>query len=240
MGILYIVATPIGNLEDISMRALRVLFSTGFIACEDTRRAGFLLSELKKRYLPILQSFTDFPLIDAKLMRYDDRTEQQSAPEIISLLMDGNTVALLSDAGTPLINDPGYILVREARKKGIPVVSVPGASAVLTALVSSGLPTDKFMFLGYPPEKQSHRTRFFESLIGVSRLMDLTYVLYVSPHKLGGTFADMQAVFGDRGITVARELTKKHEEVWTGLLSRAAVYFADPKGELVVLLRLNS
>lgn len=240
MGTLYIIATPIGNLEDISIRALRTLFSVGVIACEDTRRTGFLLSELKKRYQPILQQFTQTPLTDAKLLRYDDRTEHQSAPEVLSLLMADTSVALLSDAGTPLINDPGYILVREARRKGIPIVSIPGASAVLTALVSSGLPADKFIFLGYPPEKQAHRVKLFQSLIETSHLLDLTYVFYASPHKLDGTLADMQSVFGDREITVSRELTKKYEETWTGTLSQAAVYFAEPKGELVILLRLTS
>jgi len=240
MGTLYIVATPIGNLEDISIRALRTLFSVDVIACEDTRRTGFLLSELKKRYQPVIQQFTEYSLTDARLMRYDDRTEHQSAPEVLSLLMDDTSVALLSDAGTPLINDPGYILVREARKKGIPIISVPGASALLTALVGSGLPADKFIFLGYPPEKQAHRVRLFQSLIETSRLLDLTYVFYASPHKLDGTLTDMQTVFGDREVTIARELTKKYEETWTGTLSQAAIYFADPKGELVILLRLTS
>lgn len=240
MGTLYIVATPIGNLEDISIRALRTIFSVNVIACEDTRRTGFLLSELKKRYQPILRQFTDKPLTDPRLMRYDDRTEHQSAPEVLALLMDGTSVALLSDAGTPLINDPGYILVREARKKGIAIVSIPGASAILTSLVESGLPADKFVFLGYPPEKQAHRTKLFQALTETSRLLDLTYIFYASPHKLDGILADMLAVFGDREVTVARELTKKHEEIWTGPLSGAAIYFADPKGEFVLLIRLSA
>lgn len=240
MGTLSIVATPIGNLEDISLRALRALFSADVIACEDTRRAGSLLSELKKRYEPVLMSLSVSPDKSPKLMRYDDRTEQQSTPEILELLASGASVALISDAGTPLINDPGYILVREARRKGIPITSVPGASALLTALTVSGLPTDKFMFLGYPPEKQGHRVRLLESLKESNRHVEETFVFYVSPHKLAGMLDDLSVALGNREITIARELTKKFEEVWTGTAEVAKVRFADPKGELVILFRISA
>lgn len=240
MGILSIVATPIGNLEDISIRALRVLFTADVIACEDTRRAGSLLSELKKRYEPVLMGLSISLDKSPKLLRYDDRTEHQSAPEILEHLESGMSVVLISDAGTPLINDPGYILVREARRKGIPINSVPGASALLTALTSSGLPTDKFMFLGYPPEKQAHRVRLLESLKESNRHIEETYVFYASPHKLTGMLDDLSTVLGNIEITIARELTKKFEEVWTGTLDEAKIRYADPKGEFVLLFRITS
>lgn len=238
MGTLSIVATPIGNLEDISIRALRALFTADIIACEDTRRAGSLLSELKKRYEPMLTALSVSADKSPKLVRYDDRTEQQSTPVLLEHLESGASVVLISDAGTPLINDPGYILVREARRKRISINSIPGASALLTALTSAGLPTDKFMFLGYPPEKQAHRVRLLEALKESNRHIDETYVFYVSPHKLTGMLNDLSTTLGNSEITLARELTKKFEEVWTGTADDAKVRFADPKGELVLLFRI--
>lgn len=239
MGTLYIVATPIGNLEDISIRALRTLFSVDVIACEDTRRAGILLHELKARYLLLLQQLSE-PLKEPSLMRYDDHTEHQGAPEILELLHEGKSVALISDAGTPLVNDPGFILVREAQRKHIPIVSIPGASAVLTALTSSGLPAGAFTFLGYPPEKQGHRRKLFTAMLDSQKTIDVTFVLYVAPHKLNAVLQDLNDVVGDRTITLARELTKIHEEVWTGTISEALNVFADPKGEFVLLIHFES
>ncbi len=235
MGTLYIVATPIGNLEDISIRAIRTLFTVDVIACEDTRRAGILLQELRTRYEPLLQQFSDM-VKQPVFMRYDDHTEHQTAPEILELLHTGSSVALISDAGTPLINDPGFILIREARRKNISIVSIPGASAVLTALTSSGLPADKFTFLGYPPEKQGHRIKLFQNVLAST--LDSTYVFYVAPHKLIATLSDLQQVIGDCDITLARELTKVHEEIWTGSISQAQSTFQDPKGEFVLLIHL--
>lgn len=234
MGTLYIIATPIGNLEDISIRAIRTLFSVDVIACEDTRRAGILLQELRVRYEPLLQQFTDSQPKIASFMRYDDHTEHQAAPEILALLDEDKSVALISDAGTPLINDPGFILVREARRKDIPIVSIPGASAVLTALTSSGLPADKFTYLGYPPEKQGHRLKLFQTM--VESKLDVTYIFYVAPHKLLATLEDLQSVIGDKEITIARELTKIHEEVWSGSIAQARIAFQEPKGEFVLLI----
>ena len=238
MGTLYIVTTPIGNLEDISIRALRTLFSVDVIACEDTRRAGILLHELRTRYQPLLQQFSD-TLHEPTFMRYDDHTEHQGAPEILELLSNNTSVALISDAGTPLINDPGFILVREARRKQIPIVSIPGASAVLAALTSSGLPADKFTFLGYPPEKQGHRLKLFTAMHENAHTIDVTYILYAAPHKLKEALLDLQEVAGDCEITLARELTKIHEEVWTGSISQACDAFADPKGEFVILINFS-
>lgn len=239
MGTLYIVATPIGNLEDISIRALRTLFSVDVIACEDTRRAGILIHELKARYQPLLQQFSE-TLTEPTLMRYDDHTEHQAAPEILERLSDGQSVALISDAGTPLINDPGFILVREARRKRIPIISIPGASAVLTALTSSGLPAGTFTFLGYPPEKQGHRLKLFTAMLDSTESIDATFVLYVAPHKLHAVLMDLKDSVGNRAVTLARELTKVHEEVWTGAISEAIDTFADPKGEFVLLIHFET
>lgn len=224
MGTLYIVATPIGNLEDITLRALRILQEVDVIACEDTRQTAKLLILLKLPLKPFI--------------RYDDQKEQSATAEIIELLENGKSVALVSDAGTPLISDPGFVLIREARKRDIPVFSVPGASALLAALTSSGLPTDKFLFLGYPPEKSSHRLKLFQSLTSINRFIGVTYVLYCAPHKLITTLGEMKEVFGDIDITICRELTKIHEECWTGKILNSLTKFASIKGEVVLLLRV--
>ncbi|MEK7533318.1 MAG: 16S rRNA (cytidine(1402)-2'-O)-methyltransferase [Patescibacteria group bacterium] len=241
MGTLSIVSTPIGNLSDISLRAIQTLFSVDVIACEDTRRTGMLIQELTKRYIamPEFASQIAGTKRPPKLMRYDDRTEQTATPELLDLLAQGKSVALVSDAGTPLISDPGYILVREARKHNVAVVSIPGASAVLTALAGSGLPANTFMYLGYPPEKQSKRVTLFRSLRTIHEVIATTYVLYCAPHKLRSTFDDLNQTLGDIDIVVARELTKMHEEYWTGTLTEAMQHFEDPKGEFVLLLHLS-
>lgn len=240
MGTLYIVSTPIGNLSDISIRAIETLFSVDIIACEDTRRAGLLLNELSKRYGSVyeLTSRSEGPGTTPALLRYDDRTEQTVTPQILDALNEGKSVALISDAGTPLISDPGYILIREARKHEAVVVSVPGASAVLTALTGSGLPANTFFYLGYPPEKQSKRLKLFRSLSKVHTLIDTTYVLYCAPHKLASTLEDLQSALGNVQIVAARELTKLHEEYWTGSVIDARTYFQNPKGEFVLLFHL--
>src|SRR3989344_2083639 len=236
MRTLYVVATPIGNLEDITIRAIKTLFSGDIIACEDTRRTGLLLQELTKRYQTVIPGLTRNP---AALVRLDEHTEQQGVPQIIGALTQGQVVALVSDAGTPLISDPGFLLVREAMKRGITVVSIPGPTAAIAALTSSGLPTDKFFFLGYPPEKSSHRIKLFESLLNLHRCkLSSTFILYCAPHKLMQTLEDMKNVFGDIDIVVARELTKVHEEVWRGTISAALDCFANPKGELVLLFNI--
>ena len=240
MGTLYIVSTPIGNLSDISIRALDALFSVDIIACEDTRRAGMLISELNKRYgsAPEFVSRSQRADSSPKLLRYDDRTEQTVTPQLLDALNEGKSVALISDAGTPLISDPGYILIREARKHAAAVVSIPGASAVLTALTGSGLPANTFFYLGYPPEKQSRRIKLFRSLRDVHILIDTTYVLYCAPHKLASTLGDLELALGNVQIVIARELTKLHEEYWSGSTSDALTYFQNPKGEFVLLFHL--
>jgi len=233
MRTLFVVATPIGNLEDISIRALRVLFSVSVIACEDTRRTGGLLRELETRYASLLDTPTDRTLI-----RYDNLTEQTTTFELLEQLEEGHDIALVSDAGTPLVSDPGFVLVREARKRNVPVVSIPGASALLAALTSSGLATDKFIFLGYPPEKQGPRLKLLQSLSQSHALIHATYIFYASPHKLLSLLTDMKQTYGDIPVCVGRELTKLHEENWKGTLSEALIHFAEPKGEFVVLFDL--
>ncbi len=229
MGTLFIVSTPIGNLEDITIRAIKTLFSVDFIACEDTRRTGTLLQELKKRFTNRKK---------CTLVRYNNHTENQQTPLLISRLTQGKNVALVSDAGTPLISDPGYELVSEALTRGIKVISIPGPTAAIAALTVSGLPTNHVLFLGYPPDKQSHRIKLFQNLLQMNRFMYSTYIYYCAPHKLKQTLGDMKEVLGDIDIVVARELTKVHEEVWRGTISGAQKVFSLPKGEFVLLFQI--
>lgn len=223
MGTLYIVATPIGNLEDITLRALRILKEVDIIACEDTRHTGLLLSKL---HIPA-----------PKLIPYYDEVEQKRAPELLELLEAGSSIALVSDAGTPLISDPGYLLVSQALKSGIKVVSIPGPSAVIAALSISGLPANTFMFLGYPPEKQSHRKKLFTSLLQCFKTLEQkpTCIFYCAPHKLEATLVDMKEAWGDIEIVICRELTKQFEETWKGTISEALLHKDQFKGELVLL-----
>lgn len=176
-----------------------------------------------------------------RLIRFDDHTEERIAPEVVQLLERGFSVALVSDAGTPLISDPGFRLVRECIKRNIKVESIPGASAVLAALTSSGLPADKFLFLGYPPEKQSQRTKLFHNVFQCFKTLEQnpTIIFYCAPHKLIQMLEDMQSSFGDIDICIARELTKIHEEVWSGTISEAITHFANPKGEFVIIVAIN-
>src|SRR5579862_6685101 len=208
MGMLYLVPTPIGNLADITLRSLRVLFDVDVIACEDTRRTGSLLEKL-------LSEFSQNPedKRKPKLISYYDQVELQRIPEIISLLKSGKDVALVSDAGTPAVSDPGFKLVRECIKEGLTVTSLPGASSVLTALTVSGLPTDKFIFVGYPPHKPGHRLDFFKNIKISLETINSTIIFFEAPHKLLTTLQDVSSVFGDIDIVVCRELTKMYEEI---------------------------
>lgn len=237
MGTLYIVATPIGNLEDISLRALRVLLTADTVACEDTRQTSRLLSLLTERFAPVI-SASGIAVDTPRLIRYDNDTEYREAPGLIALLEGGGDVVLVSDAGTPLISDPGYFIVSEARKRDIPVTAVPGASAAVTALSISGLPTDRFTFLGYPPEKASHRAALFTGIRESAERLPATYLLYVAPHKLLRTLEDLRAACGDRPIVLIRELTKVHETYWRGSVTQALDQNRTPKGEYVLLFRL--
>lgn len=198
-GTLYIVATPIGNLEDMTLRAIRVLKEADLIAAEDTRHTRKLLD----RYG-----------IDTPLTSYHDHNKEEKAPVLVAKLLDGRSVALVSDAGTPGISDPGYFLINLAIHEEISVVPIPGATAAITALSISGLPTDSFVFEGFLPSKQGARTKRLQELSTEKR----TIIFYEAPHRIIRTIEDMASALGERKAVVTRELTKVHEEVIRGTL----------------------
>jgi 16S rRNA (cytidine1402-2'-O)-methyltransferase len=197
MGTLFIIATPIGNLNDISSRALQTLREVDVIACEDTRHTLKLLNHFQ---------------IQKPLISYHDFNEEQQAQELVHKLAGATAIALVSDAGTPAIADPGYRVVRLCRQRGIPVVVVPGPNAAIAALAASGLPSDQFMFLGFLPSKQGARR---EKLAEVANAT-CTVVFYEAPHRIEAALEDLQEILGNREICVARELTKVHEEFLFG------------------------
>lgn len=240
MGTFYIVATPIGNLEDITIRAIKTLFSVDGIACEDTRKTGQLLKHLREKYSEFSQ---DRPIEErARLMSYYEQNERFRIPEIINALKNGLNIALISDAGTPLVSDPGFRLVRECVKEGIKVESIPGPSSVLAALTLSGLPPDKFLFLGYPPHSGGKRIKLYENVKKSLEYIDTTVILFEAPHKLLTTLRELQAMFGDSDIVLCRELTKMHEEIRREKISESIAHFqqTNPKGEFVLLFHLMS
>lgn len=238
MGTLYIVATPIGNLEDITIRALKTLFSVDYIACEDTRNTGQLLALLQQKFTLINQ------LIEVrkpKLISFYDEVEEQKIPEIIALLEQEQSVALVSDAGTPLISDPGFKLVKECIKRNIKIISIPGPSSVVTALTLSGLAANNFLFLGYLPPKQSHRKKILQELLSsskTSKQIHPTIIFFESPHRIKGSLEDLREVFGDIEIVIARELTKIHEEILRGKISVLREKMNIVKGEIVLLFNI--
>jgi len=217
-GTLYIVSTPIGNLEDITRRAVEILAGVDSIAAEDTRTTRVLLGHLG---------------ISKPLLSYYAHNEVRRIPELITRLRRGESLALVTDAGTPGISDPAFAIVREALRNGCRVIPVPGASALLAALVVSGLPTDRFVFEGFLPAKKGRRGRI-ERLRGEKR----TIVLYESPHRLLRTLRDLHGVLGERSVAVARELTKKFEEVERGAFPDVlrAVERKEPRGEYVIVV----
>jgi 16S rRNA (cytidine1402-2'-O)-methyltransferase len=218
VGTLYIVGTPIGNLEDISLRALRILGEVDLIAAEDTRKTRKLLSHFE---------------IETPLTSYYEHNKLTKLDELLSKLQYKD-VALVSEAGMPGLSDPGYELIQAAIGQGIPVVPVPGPSALITALVLSGLPTDSFLYLGFLPRRQKDRRQLLASLVRERR----TLVAFEAPHRLLASLADLKDVLGDRRVAVARELTKMYEEVWRGSLSQALARFEDdaPKGEFTLII----
>jgi len=222
MGTLYLVATPIGNLEDISARALRILAQASLIAAEDTRHTGKLLEYFQIR---------------TPLTSYHEHNKLVKLDRILTALEQGD-VALVSDAGTPVLNDPGLELVREVLDSGYTVSPIPGPSAPLAALVASGLATDAFLYLGYLPRKTSERQKL------LARIQDLTYTLIFleAPHRLLAALQDLESVLGDRQISIARELTKLHEEIYRGPISQARAHFSEqtPRGEFTLVLAGHS
>jgi 16S rRNA (cytidine1402-2'-O)-methyltransferase len=217
---LYLVATPIGNLEDLTRRAERVLATAAIVACEDRRVTSRLMSRLG---------------LHRPLALYHEHNAEAARPELLACVAAGGSVALVSDAGTPAISDPGYKLVRAAIAQGSAVFPIPGPSAVLAALVASGLPTDRFLFQGFLPPRSAARQAVLREVARVPA----TLVLFESPQRLAEMFVDAEAVLGDRPATVARELTKLHEEHRRGTLGELAAHYAaagPPKGEAVVVI----
>jgi 16S rRNA (cytidine1402-2'-O)-methyltransferase len=222
MGTLYLVATPIGNLEDITARAMRVLAEVSLIAAEDTRHTKKLLSHLG---------------IQNQLTSYFEHNKLKKLKTILDALMVGD-VALVSDAGTPALNDPGYTLVRTVLEAGHQVSPIPGPSAPLAALVASGLPTDRFFYLGYLPRKSKERRQQLESI----KNLEPTLICLEGPHRLTDSLQDLSAVLGDRRIAVARELTKLHEDIFRGTISEASTHYDQnpPRGEITLVIAGSS
>ena len=216
MPILYVVATPIGNLEDITLRALRVLREVKLIAAEDTRKTRRLLTTYD---------------IKTPVTSYYEHNKLTKLDYILEQLQEGD-IALVSEAGMPGISDPGYELIVAASRQNIPIVPVPGASAVTAALAVSGLPTDRFIYIGFLPSKAGPRRRALESIAGEPG----TIIALEAPHRLTATLADILAVLGDRRLAIGRELTKIHEEVFRGTVSEAIKHFTEPRGEFTLVI----
>jgi 16S rRNA (cytidine1402-2'-O)-methyltransferase len=218
-GVLYVVATPIGNLEDITLRALRILKEVALIAAEDTRHTQKLLSHYDIR---------------TPLTSYHEHNERTKAPALVERLLRGETIALVSDAGTPAISDPGYRLVVAAAAAGLRVTPVPGPAALTAALSAAALPTDRFIFEGFLPEKKKERRERLQALGDETR----TLVFYEAPHRLKDALSDIEKILGDRTVVVAREISKIHEEFMRGHVSEiiARVANRDTRGEIVIVV----
>ncbi len=216
-GTLFVVSTPIGNLEDISLRAIRVLREADVVAAEDTRHTAMLLQHFG---------------ISRPATSLHEHNEDRKAPALVDRLRAGAKIALVTDAGTPSVSDPGYRLIRAAVDAGVRVEAIPGASAVLAALVSSGLPTDSFVFAGFPPPKSAARDTWLDALRDERR----TLLIFEAPHRILQTLEAALRVLGDRQVAVGRELTKLHEEVVRGPLSSVVGRLAPPRGEYTVVL----
>lgn len=216
---LYLVATPIGNLEDITLRALRVLKEVDQIACEDTRHSQNLLNHYN---------------VSKPLVSYHEHNELTRAPELVVAMEQGAQIALISDAGMPLVSDPGYRLVTLALRHHIPVIPIPGPSALLAALSASGLPNEEFLFAGFLPARSGERRRALDRL----RIEDRTIILYEAPHRIEETVAEAREILGDRPACLAREVTKLHEEFRRGLLSEISASLREKpaRGEITLLI----
>jgi 16S rRNA (cytidine1402-2'-O)-methyltransferase len=216
MPVLYVIATPIGNLEDISLRALRLLQEVKLIAAEDTRTTRRLLSALN---------------IKTPLTSYHEHSKRAKLDYLLNYL-EKEDLALVSEAGMPGLSDPGYELIVAAIERGISVIPVPGASAVIAALVVSGLPTDQFLYVGFFPRRKGQRQRLLSSIVDEPR----TIVAFETPHRLREALSDIEEILGNRRISVCRELTKVHEEIFRGRVSQAREHFAEPRGEFTLVI----
>jgi 16S rRNA (cytidine1402-2'-O)-methyltransferase len=224
-GTLYVVSTPIGNLEDLTYRAVRVLSEVDLIACEDTRHSQKLLHHYG---------------IKTKTVSYHEHNERERAAELLASIKSGLDVAVVSDAGTPGISDPGFRVVRMALEAGLPVVPIPGPTALISALVASGLPSDEFFFAGFLPARSGARRTRLADLAGIPS----TIVFYEAPHRIVACLEDALQILGEREAVVARELTKLHEEIVRGRLSEIVTWFSqpahEPRGEMVVVIDRNA
>lgn len=221
---LTIVPTPIGNLKDITLRALEVLQSVDEVICEDSRRTSLLLSHYQiKKPLIVLNDFNEY----------------KSEDFILGKLREGKNLALVSDAGTPLVSDPGFKIVRAAIEQGLEVDSLPGAVSPIVALTLSGMPPDKFMFVGYLPEKEGRRKSQLQDLKAIHDLIATTFIIFVAPHKLLKTLEEIKTVLNDPKISLAKELTKIHQQMIAGKVSEILEKVKNPKGEYILLLRLD-
>lgn len=222
MGKLFIVATPIGNLGDITLRAIESLRQVDYILCEDTRVGGKLLNHFQ---------------ISKPLISFNDFNEDKKTPSIIQDLVSGKNIALVSDAGTPLVSDPGYKLIRDAIHQGTRIESIPGPSSVIAALIVSGLPPDKFTFLGYLPKQEGKKIKMLEAVCENQKNLKSTTIIFESPFRVLKTLEAIKTVFGDIDVAVCRELTKIHEEVRREKISESIDHFSKnkPKGEFVIL-----
>ncbi|MDH4367991.1 MAG: 16S rRNA (cytidine(1402)-2'-O)-methyltransferase [Dehalococcoidia bacterium] len=216
MPVLYVIATPIGNLEDVSLRVLRVLREVKLIAAEDTRKTRRLLNAYN---------------IETSLTSYHEHSKRAKIDYLLGYLEEED-LALVSEAGMPGLSDPGYNIIVAAIERGISVVPVPGPSAVITALVISGLPTDQFIYVGFLPRRKGQRQRLLSSIGDEPR----TIVAFEAPHRLREALVDIQDILGDRRVSVCRELTKVHEEVFRGRVSQAREHFAEPRGEFTLVI----
>ena len=216
MPVLYVIATPIGNLEDISLRALRFLREVKLIAAEDTRTTRHLLNAHN---------------IKTPLTSYHEHSKRAKLDYLLNYL-EKEDLALVSEAGMPGLSDPGYELIVAAIERGISVVPIPGASAVITALVVSGLPTDQFLYLGFLPRRKGQRQRLLSSIVDEPR----TIVAFETPHRLREALSDIEEILGNRRLSVCRELTKVHEEIFRGRVSQAREHFAEPRGEFTLVI----
>lgn len=223
MGTLFIVATPIGNLRDITLRAIEILKEADYILCEDTRVTGKLLNDLG---------------IEKRMVAFNEYNENTKAEEVLAELLADKTIALVSDAGTPLVSDPGYKLVRDAISKGVKIESIPGPSAVITALTVSGLAPDRFLYLGYLPKKDGKRRTLLGEVKTLRDSFKTTVIFYESPFRVLETLQVINEVFGDIEVVVTRELTKMHEEVRREKVSESIQHFTKtpPKGEFTILI----